>query len=136
MQTSYLNALKVLISPPKPSNTPGLIHMECMTFMTLGSEVISPSRFLNRKVIAFAQWENESDIDNYLEKNGFGKILSKGWHTRLSYLRQWGKLDEFNIPKESIELEDAESPVVAVTIARMKLFQVPRFIRWGRPVKG
>lgn len=134
-KTSYLTALKTLFFPPKPINTPGLIHMECMTFMTLGSKVISPSRFLNRKVIVFAQWENESFIDSYLEKDKFGEILSKGWHTRLSYLRQWGKLDGFIIPKESNELEKAESPIVAVTIARMKLFQVSRFIHWGRPVE-
>jgi len=28
-----------------------------------------------------------------------------------------------------------DSPVVAVTIARMKMFQVPRFLQWGRPVE-
>lgn len=134
-KTSYLNALKVLFFTPKPKNTPGLIHMECMTFMTLGSKVISPSRFLSRKVIVFAQWENESFIDSYLEKDKFGKVLLKGWHTRLTYLRQWGKLDGFIIPQESIEQVDADCPVVAVTIARMKLFQVPRFIRWGRNVE-
>ncbi|MDQ7918066.1 hypothetical protein RBU60_10800 [Mesonia sp. MT50] len=134
-KTSYLKALKVLLFPPQPIHTPGLIHMECMTFMRLGSRVISPSRFLNRKIIIFAQWESESAIDSYLEKDSFGKVLSKGWHTRLSYLRQWGKLDEFMIPEESKELDDPNSPVVAVTLARMKLFQVPRFIHWGRPVE-
>jgi len=134
-KTSYFTALKILIFPPKPHKTPGLIHMECMTFMTLGSDVMSPSRFLNKKIIVFAQWESESNIDTYLQKDPFGKILLQGWHTRLSYLRQWGKIDEFIIPKERKELDSPNSPVVAVTLARMKLFQVPRFIHWGRPVE-
>lgn len=30
---------------------------------------------------------------------------------------------------------DNEKPVVAVTIARMKYTQIPRFLRWGRPVE-
>ena len=28
-----------------------------------------------------------------------------------------------------------DDPVVAVTLARMKLTQVPRFLRWGKPVE-
>ena len=135
VKTSYTLALKVFFFPPRPVSTPGLIHAECMTSMTLGSKVFSPSRMLIRQVAVFAQWENESAIDNFLEKDDFGKTLSKGWHTRLAYLRQWGKINEFVIPKESHEFDNPEAPVVAVTLARMKLFQVPRFIHWGRPVE-
>lgn len=32
-------------------------------------------------------------------------------------------------------MEDTNAPVVAVTLARMKLPEVPGFIRWGRPVE-
>ncbi|AEA45574.1 hypothetical protein [Fluviicola taffensis] len=135
VKTSFFKALQITFFPPKLMNIKGLIHMECMTFMTLGSQVFSSSRFFNRRVIVFAQWENESVIDRFLENDPLGKTLSKGWHTRLSYLRQWGKLDGFIIPAESIEQVHDEDSVVAVTIARMKLFQVPRFIRWGRPVE-
>lgn len=135
IKTSYTAALKSILFPPKPINTPGLIHAECMTCMTLGSQVFSPSRMLVRQVAVFAQWENETAIDTFLKQNNFGKTLAKGWHTRLTYLRQWGKISEFNIPKESNELNDPDAPVVAVTLARMKLFQVPRFIHWGRPVE-
>lgn len=34
-----------------------------------------------------------------------------------------------------MEVDENNSPVVAVTLARMKLPEVPRFIRWGRPVE-
>ncbi|WP_109301380.1 hypothetical protein [Aquimarina sp. AU474] len=128
-------AIKGIFSNPISKNTKGLIHSEYMTAMTLGSPIISPSRFLIRQVAIFAQWENEKDLENYLEKNKFGKILTKGWHTRLSFIRDWGKISGFKIPEQKVKLENVSSPVVAVTIARMKPFEIPRFLHWGRPVE-
>jgi hypothetical protein len=135
VKTSYASALKAILSPPKPTNTPGLIHAECMTVMTLGSAVFSPSRMLVRQVAVFAQWENETAIDRFLDKNSLGKIMAKGWHARLTFLRQWGTCSAFNIPDETLEPDTPDAPVVAVTLARMKLTEVPRFIHWGRPVE-
>lgn len=135
VKTNYFSALRILLFSPKPKNTPGLIHAECMTAMTLGSAIFSPSRMLIRQIAVFAQWEKESDVDNFLAKNNFGKILSKGWHTRLTFMRKWGKFNKFEIPDETLEFENPDSPVVAVTIARMKFLQIPRFIHWGRPVE-
>ena len=135
VKTSYLVALKALLNPPKPSNNLGLVHAECMTAMTLGSGIFSPSRMLLRQLVVFAQWESEGAINHFLAKNELGLVLTKGWHTRLLFMRQWGKVSEFEIPKESVESDEHHSPVVAVTLARMKLPEVPRFIRWGRPVE-
>src|SRR5687768_11636736 len=133
VKTSYVSALKAIIFPLKPKNIPGLIHAECMTVMTLGSAIFSPSRMLVRQLAVFAQWENETAINQFLEQNSFGKILAKGWHTRLTFFRQWGKISEFKLPDQNLELDDPDAPVVAVTIARMKLPEIPRFIHWGRP---
>jgi hypothetical protein len=135
VKTSYFSALKAILLPPKPKNIPGLIHAECMTAMTLGSAIFSPSRMLVRQVAVFAQWENEAAVDLFLEKKSFGKILAKGWHTRLIFMRQWGKISEFEIPNEHVQSDAPNAPVVAVTLARMKLFEIPRFIHWGRPVE-
>lgn len=135
VKTSYFSALKAILFPLNPKKVKGLIHAESMTVMTLGSPVFSPSRMLIRQIAVFAQWENEAVIDQFLDKNSFGKILAKGWHVRLSYLRQWGKISGFVIPDETLEIDPPDAPVVAVTIARMKLPEVPRFIRWGRPVE-
>lgn len=120
--------------PPKPNNTPGLIHSQFMAAMTLGSPVFSLSRILARQVAVFAQWENEAAVNKFLIENNTGKLLAKGWHTRLRYMRQWGKITGYQIPTQELS-RDPQLPVVAVTIARMKYFQIPRFIRWGRPVE-
>lgn len=135
VKTNYFSALRILLFSPKPRNISGLIHAEIMTTMTLGSPIFSPSRMLIRQIAVFAQWEKESDIDNFLTKNNLGKILSKGWHTRLTFMRKWGKFNKFEISDETTEFENPDSPVVAVTIARMKFLEIPRFIHWGRPVE-
>lgn len=135
VKTSFNTALGVVFSPIEAKNIPGLIHAEKMTVMTLGSPVFSPKRMLVGQIAVFAQWENEEAIDNFLKQNRLGKILAKGWHTRLTFMRQWGKISEYKIPSGSLSPDEPESPVVAVTIARMKLLQVPRFIKWGRPVE-
>lgn len=134
-ETNPLLTLRALINPLKSNHVPGLIHAETMAAMTLGSPILSSSRILVGEMVVFAQWENEAAIDNFFANHKLGKILVKGWHIRLAYLRQWGSIDGFNIPEKSFETDDPNAPVVAVTLARMKLLQVPRFIRWGRPVE-
>lgn len=106
-----------------------------MTAMTLGSPIISTSRFLIGQVAVFMQWENEAALAKYLEQDSFGQILAKGWHIRLSFIREWGKFSGFQIPTNKSQLDSATSPVVAITIAKMKPLAVPRFIYWGRPVE-
>ena len=131
----FLLALKGIFSNLISKNAKGLIHSEYMTAMTLGSPILSPSRFLIRQVAIFAQWENETALDEFLEKDNFGKTLAKGWHVRLSFIREWGSFSGFRVPAQKEKLAKSNSPVVAVTIARMKPFEVPRFIHWGRPVE-
>ena len=53
----------------------------------------------------------------------------------MTFLRRWGHVSEFGGLPESVREQDSAAPVVAVTLARMKLLLVPRFIRWGRPVE-
>ena len=135
VKISFYDALKRLISNPISNETKGLIHAEFMTAMTLGSPIFSPSRILIGQVAVFMQWENEAALDEYLLNDKFGRELEKGWHLRLSFIREWGEFSGFKIPTEKAELESPNSPVVAVTIARMKPLAVPRFIHWGRPVE-
>lgn len=106
-----------------------------MTRMTLGAAIFSPERLQLRHLAVFARWENEAAIDEFLAHTELGRALADGWHVRLEFLRRWGHVTEFDGLVETAGALDDESPVVAVTLARMKLLQVPRFIRWGRPVE-
>lgn len=136
VKTSYATALKTILFPTKPKDFSGLIHIETMTCMTLGSSVFSLSRILGNQIAVFAQWENEEAIDAFLISNSFGKTLKKGWHTRLTLIRQWGKIKQLNVlPDTNEETTPTDLPVVAITIARMKFLEIPRFIHWGKPVE-
>ncbi|MEO5857678.1 MAG: hypothetical protein ABIR33_01895 [Pyrinomonadaceae bacterium] len=133
-KTTYAAGLNTLLFPSEPDNVSGLIHAEFMSVMTLGSPILSPSRMLFNQLAVFAQWESEDAINMFLENDRVGRVLAKGWHARLAFLRQWGSISGFEIPNDDVETDPA-SPVVAVTLARMKMLQVPRFLHWGRPVE-
>lgn len=135
VKISFFLAIKNLLISPVKRTTGGIIHSEYMTAMTLGSPLFSPSRFLTREVCLFTQWKDEGALDEYLKNDNFGKVLAEGWHVRLEFIRQWGEVNCFEIPEQKSRLESPKSPVVAVTLARMKPFSIPRFLKWGRPVE-
>jgi hypothetical protein len=106
-----------------------------MAQMTLGAPILSPARMQLRRLTMFAAWENQAAIDEFLAGTRLGRALAAGWHVRMAFLRRWGHVREFGDLPESVGAQDPAAPVVAVTLARMKLPQVPRFIHWGRPVE-
>jgi hypothetical protein len=124
-----------MLLPIKSRQVNGLIYAETMSAMVLGSSIFSISRLFDRKVVVFAQWKDELHLNEFLQSHPKGKQLSKGWHIRLEYLRQWGEISGYQIPNNEIKLENESKPVVAVTIARMRYTQIPRFLKWGRPVE-
>lgn len=134
LKLPFLSALRVMLFPLKSKQINGLIHAETMSAMILGSSYFSASRFFNREIIVFAQWENENSLNEFIQTK-IGKQIAKGWHIRLAFLRQWGAISGFKIPNLQTETVNEDNPVVAVTIARMKYTQIPRFLRWGRPVE-
>ncbi len=127
-----LKAFGGLLQPPK---APGLRHMEVLAGMQLGAAVISPHRMQVRRMAVFAQWEDEAALVDFLAQHPFGRKLSEGWHVRLEFLRRWGEVRDMVLFPEGEERLELDEPVVAVTLARMRLFEMPRFIHWGRPVE-
>ena len=134
VRLSMTSAFRIMLFPIKSKKIKGLIHAETMSAMILGSSIYSITRIFNREIAIFAQWENENYLNDFLRSNKKGKLFDKGWHIRLEFLRQWGKISGFKIPTLETTIEN-DKPVVAVTIARMKYTQIPRFLRWGRPVE-
>ena len=139
-KTSFLTTLRKLWWPPTAQKVAGLKHAECMTRMTLGAAIVSPSRVRFNDFVMFASWENEETLEEFLASTQLGRKLAAGWHVRLNFLRRWGHVSALDgLPALAEHYDPSGSvrtqPVVAVTLARMKLFQVPRFISWGRPVE-
>lgn len=127
-----LTAVGAMLRRPKAH---GLIHAEVFAGMELGAPVVSPRRMQLKRTAVFAEWEDEQALVSFLAENPFGRRLAEGWHVRLQFLRRWGKVSEFSGLPETAERTAPEQPVVAVTLARLRLPELPRFIRWGRPVE-
>lgn len=103
--------------------------------MVLGSSLLSPSRWQVNRLAVFASWDDEASLDSFLATDGLGASLAAGWHVRLKFLRRWGHVEAFDGLPPQADDTDPEEPVVAVTLARMRWTQIPRFIRWGKPVE-
>jgi hypothetical protein len=127
--------LRALVRPPRPASTPGLVHCECLVPMTLGRPIALPSRYRPSQLAVFAAWQSESAIDDFLQSHPLGRALAEGWHVRMEFLRRWGHVRELDgLPHVAREYDD-QLPVVAVTLARLRVSQALRFIRWGKPVE-
>jgi hypothetical protein len=119
----------------RPVSHPGLDHAECLSLMRLGAPALSPDRLQLRRLAVFAQWRDEAAVDSFLADDPLGRHVARGWHVRLEYLRRWSTLAAFpGLPVRAGTCEQDE-PVVSLTLARMRLLEVPRFLRWGRPVE-
>jgi hypothetical protein len=134
-RTGIGTTVQALCRPPTGQDVPGLLHAECMTRMTLGAPILSPERMQLRHLTMFAAWESDSAIDGFLGGTGLGRKLATGWHVRMAFLRRWGRVRALDGLTDDVGEHDPAAPVIAVTLARLKLPQVPRFIRWGRPVE-
>ncbi|MFV0233465.1 hypothetical protein OBK30_10470 [Empedobacter falsenii] len=82
VKLSFISALRMMILPIKSKQVNGLIYAETMSAMVLGSSIFSKSRFFNREIVVFAQWEDEKYINEFLQTHPKGKQIAKGWHTR------------------------------------------------------
>lgn len=127
--------ISVLRHPPTSSTVSGLEHGECMALTRLGAPTVSRDRLQLRRLAVFAQWEDEAALERFLIGDGLGRRLAGGWHVRMRFVRRWSSLAALaDLPvREGTWTQ--EEPIVAVTVARMRLPEVPRFLRWGKPVE-
>ncbi|KGN36324.1 hypothetical protein [Knoellia subterranea] len=128
-------AARVLVGHRNDPGTAGLQHIEHLSLMTLGAPAISLERLQLRRHAVFAQWESEAALDDYLAGDPVGQHLARGWHVRLEFVRRWGAVTGLHRLPLNADTMDDDEPVVAVTLAHLKLPQLARFFRWGRPVE-
>lgn len=123
----------LLRRPPRPDQVAGLHYAECLSLMRLGAPTVSPDRLQLRRLAMFARWDDEGAIDEFLA--GSGARFGSGWHVRMTFLRRWSTLAALPGLPQQADASDDDEPVVAVTLARMRLPEVPRFLTWGKPVE-
>lgn len=115
-------AVDALLRAPSAA---GLRHVEVLAGMELGAPVVSSRRMQVRHLAAFAEWADEAALEAFLGGHPFGRGLGAGWHVRLAFLRRWSAVRELaHLPAEAGRTDPGE-PVVAVTLARMRLPELP-----------
>lgn len=124
-----------LLRPPRAGAVPGLKHAETLAMMRLGSPTISLERMQLRRLAVFAAWEDEAALDGFLAEDPRGQQLATGWHVRLQFLRRYGEVAALAPLPQKAGDWDPEEPIVAVTLARLRLRELPRFLSWGKPVE-
>ncbi|TGL59099.1 hypothetical protein EHQ58_09285 [Leptospira ognonensis] len=130
----FLSLPKFLFSSLHKRNIPGVLHSESFFTMNLGESIFSPNRYNLQSFAFFVWWREESFLDAMLNDPSFG-ILKEGWHVRMKLYRRWGEISSLKEATIVTKQELSEKPVVAVTLARLKLTQTLRFIKWGKPVE-
>jgi hypothetical protein len=128
-------SVRALVRSPDGRTVNGLQHAECLVLMRFGAPIVSRDRLQLRRLAMFAQWDDEPALDRFLETDAIGRRLAAGWHVRLQYLRRYGAIAALADLPKTAGTWDLDEPIVAVTIARMKLRELPRFLHWGRPVE-
>ena len=112
----------------------GLRHAECLSLMRLGAPTLSPDRMQLRRLAMFARWDDEAALESFLASRD-GEWFAAGWHVRMMFLRRWSQLAVLADLPARADSWTEEDPVVAVTMARLRLPEVPRFLAWGKPVE-
>ncbi|TGL85959.1 hypothetical protein EHQ68_09330 [Leptospira congkakensis] len=118
----------------KQKKVKGLIHAETLIPMQLGESIISKNRYFFSRVVLVAFWKSEADLDQFLNHSPRDPIHS-GWQIRLRLYRRWGTIKELDSAVLHSPNSDLEKSVVAITLARLKLSQLFRFTKWGKPVE-
>ncbi len=103
--------------------------------MSLGEPILSTARYNLKTFAVFAWWREEAFLDKFLERPSH-RFFESGWHVRMRLYRRWGEIAELKNAAIYPNAAAPDKPVIAVTLARLKLSQTARFIRWGKPVEG
>ncbi|TGK46137.1 hypothetical protein EHQ16_00530 [Leptospira kanakyensis] len=118
----------------KRKKVKGLIHAETLLPMQLGESILSKNRYFFSRVVLVAFWKSEEDLDLFLNLSPRDPMRF-GWQIRLRLYRRWGKIKELDSATLYPKNVDLAKPVIAITLARLKISQLFRFTKWGKPVE-
>lgn len=124
---------RFLMSSVHKQNVPGLKHSESLMTMNLGEPIMSGHRYGFETIAFFAWWTDETSLEEFMKRP---TAFESTWHVRMKLYRRWGEVTELKDAFVDPSLASPDEPVVAVTLARSKILETRRFIKWGRPVEA
>jgi hypothetical protein len=124
-----------LVRPAYKQKIPGLNHSESFFTMNLGAPILAVPRYNFKAVAFFAWWSEETFLEDFLKQPSH-RFFEDGWHVRMKLYRRWGEITQLKSATVDPSLAEPEKPVVAVTLARLRMSETARFVKWGRPVES
>ena len=113
---------------PNPSDAPGLLSAwtgSCAPF----DESYFALPQLGREFM-IAAWEDEENLDQYLERTDHGREMSAGWHVRLELVRAIGMFPGLDMDLGEVAGDKAATmtgPSVALTLGKAHIKTIPEF---------
>jgi hypothetical protein len=87
-----------------------------------------PNPDLGRAALV-AFWDDDDALDRFLSGNPTAAAFSQGWHIRLDPLRAHGTWPGLPEETPSARKVDHDGPAAVLTLGRLRLTQLPRFLR-------
>jgi heme-degrading monooxygenase HmoA len=120
-------ASRVLRSPPRPSEVPGLRYSETVITAPLSGRLLPSPRL--KPVAMIAAWESDEAFEAFSAGHPVGRSLAPGWQVRLQPLHVYGKWPGLSgLPTGEAAAGDDE-PVAVLTLGRPRLHRLPAFLK-------
>jgi len=134
IKIGFWQVLKHLLIPLYRHEISGLMHSEAFLIMNLGMPVLSLKRYNLNSIALFLRWESLESYQSFFTKNLYQ--VQTGRHLQMKAYRQWGELTDLKNSVLHNELINPREEVAAVTVARLKIAEIARFVKWGKPVEA
>ena len=123
--------VRALLRRPSAAKVPGLRWAEVSPAAPLAMNR-PPSL---RRAALFAFWDDEAAVDRFAASDPVARRFDGGFHARLSPLRAFGSWPGLPADLTSERTVPHDGPVVVLTLGRLHLSQVVRFLRTSRPAE-
>ena len=123
--------LRAVMRRPKPRDTPGQRSAEVAVFAPLA--LSGPPPVTRAGLIAF--WDDDDAFDRFLDSDPTGKRFAGGFQARLRPLRAHGSWPGLPADVPQSRAVEHDGPAVVLTLARLRVSQVVRFLRASRPAE-
>jgi hypothetical protein len=123
--------LRAIMRRPKPRDTPGLRSAQVAVFAPLA--LSGPPPLSRAGLIAF--WDDHDGFDRFLDGDPIGERFAGGFQARLRPLRAHGSWPGLPADVPQTRAVEHDGPAVVLTLARLRVSQVVRFLRASRPAE-
>ena len=129
MQFADIGLGAIALRPPKPNDTPGLRWAGAGVAAPLG---VTPPRVQASRAGLLAFWDDDAAFDRFLDESPIAARLAGGWRVRLDPLRAHGTWPGLDPAITKSRKTDYDGPVAVMTLGRVRLPQLLRFMRTSR----